>query len=237
MATETTQTQPAAHSAEPAPHVPVIPRPRFFFGISLAAGLFFVFWSWLTLYLEATQPFDDGCVDYWHAWTHHHRDLTAMMFFCTDLGSVATMTVLALMGAIWQSAIKHRLLAAAWLGITLGGGFINMTAKDIFQRDRPAIAFREAAVREMNHSYPSGHSMASAVGYGMLGYALILPQRHRPRRVAAILLMLGLVLTVGFSRIYLRAHWFSDVIGGWSVGFCWLFFCIGWLERHRRKQV
>ena len=47
--------------------------------------------------------------------------------------------------------------------------------------------------------------------------------------------MIAIVLAVGFSRVYLRAHWFSDVVGGWSLGIAWLFLCLGWLERRRRR--
>jgi undecaprenyl-diphosphatase len=77
--------------------------------------------------------------------------------------------------------------------------------------------------------------MGCAIGYGMLAYALILPQRRRPRRLAALILMTALVLAIGFSRIYLRAHWFSDVVGGWTIGIAWLFLCLGWLERRRLR--
>ena len=45
-----------------------------------------------------------------------------------------------------------------------------------------------------------------------------------------------LIAGIGFSRIYLRAHWFSDVIGGYAAGLCWLCFCLGWLELRRRGQ-
>src|SRR5437764_987362 len=72
--------------------------------------------------------------------------------------------------------------------------------------------------------------------FGLLGYALILPQRRRPRRIVAINFMIAIILAIGFSRMYLRAHWFSDVVGGWSLGLAWLFLCLGWLERGRRRQ-
>ena len=227
---------PAAPSAE-APHVPVIPLPRFFFTVSLFAAAFFAIWSWLALTSRNFHAFDEHWANFFNDWTKDNRGSTEIMIYMTDLGGVAAMTLLAVMGAIWQSAIKHRLLAAAWFGIVIGGGIINMTTKDTFTRDRPAVAIRDPVIHESNHSYPSGHAMGSAIGYGLLGYALILPQRHRPRRIAAITLMIVIVLAIGFSRIYLRAHWVTDVIAGWSIGVAWLFFCLGWLERHRRKQL
>jgi undecaprenyl-diphosphatase len=121
--------------------------------------------------------------------------------------------------------------------ILIGCAFLNSSTKYAFNRDRPPEDLRHRAVLESNKSYPSGHAMASAVGYGLLAYALILPQRHRPRRIAALLLTGGMILAVGFSRIYLRAHWCSDVVAGWTLGWCWLFFCLGWLEVRRRKWL
>jgi len=220
-------------SAEP-PHVPVIPPPRLFFAVSLGAAVFFAIWSWF-VHAGTLQPFDDLCAQHWHDWSEAHHGPLGFMIFLTDLGGVAAMTLLAIMGSIWQTAIKHRTLAFAWLGIVIGGALLNQGAKEMFARPRPPENLRAGVVHERNASYPSGHSMGSAVGYGLLGYALILPQRHRPRRIVAVLLMIAAVLAVGFSRMYLRAHWFSDVVGGWSIGLAWVFLCIGWLERQRRN--
>lgn len=219
------------------PHVPVIPPPRFFFATSAALAIFFFFWSWLALGDGRLPAFDFYCAEHWHTWSEAHRGLRGSVFFLTDLGGIASMALVAVMGGIWQSAINHRFLAGAWLVVVLGGGILNQGFKETFERQRPPQELRDAAVIETNHSYPSGHSMGCAIGYGMLGYALILPQRRRPRRIAAILLMAGLILAVGFSRIYLRAHWFSDVVGGWTIGLAWLFFCLGWLERRRLQHV
>jgi membrane-associated phospholipid phosphatase len=221
--------------ASPAPpDVPVIPPPRFFFGVSLSAAIFFALWSWLVLDGKAIDTFDKRCAAFWNDWTQTEHDLTGLMIFLTDMGGIAAMALVAIMGSIWQTAIGRRTLAFAWLAIVIGGALLNMATKDLFDRSRPPS--HDPVVHERNASYPSGHSMGSAVGYGLLGYALILPQRHRPRRVAAITLMVGIVLAIGFSRIYLRAHWFSDVVAGWSVGLAWLFFCLGWLEHYRRKN-
>jgi membrane-associated phospholipid phosphatase len=213
-----------------------MPSPRFFFGVSAAAGVFSLFWTWLTMYQGSTQAFDDRCVEYWFEWTKENRGLTTMMIFWTDMGGIAANTLIAFLGAIWQSAIGNRIIAVAWLGIAIGGGIINMSTKEYFERERPPATKRASVVHEENASYPSGHAMGSTIGYGMIAYAFVLPQCRRRRRVIGILLMVAIVLLVGFSRIYLRAHWFSDVVAGWSIGVCWLFFCLGWLERHRRRQ-
>jgi membrane-associated phospholipid phosphatase len=215
------------------PYVPVIPLPRFFFAVALIAAVFYVSWTFLTLHGDAIKAFDRACADYWQQRCEPYTFPWHFMVFFTDLGGVASMTLLAIMGSIWQTAIKHRTLAYAWLAIVIVGALINQGFKSAHDRPRPDNP--DIAVLEKNYSFPSGHSMGSTIGFGLLGYALILPQRHRPRRIVAVTLMIATVLAIGFSRIYLRAHWFSDVIAGWSIGIAWLFFCLGWLERYRRR--
>ena len=64
--------------------------------------------------------------------------------------------------------------------------------------------------------------MGSLVAYGFLAYLLTrITPAHFPRR-AAIALLAGLVLLIGFSRIYLGVHFMSDVIGGYAAGAVWL---------------
>jgi membrane-associated phospholipid phosphatase len=218
-------------SAEP-PHVPVIPPPRFFFGVSLAALLFYTVWSWLVRN-DSLQPFDDLCAQHWQDWSESNVRTTTFMVFLTDLGGIASMTLLACMISIWQTAIKHRTLALGVFAVVVGGALVNQGFKEGFGRTRPPNP--APVVHEKNASYPSGHSMGCTIGFGLLGYALILPQRRRPRRVIAINFMLVIILAIGFSRMYLRAHWFSDVVGGWSLGIAWLFLCLGWLELRRHR--
>ena len=219
------------------PHVPVIPPPRFFFGVAIAACAFYALWSWLVLDGKVIRDFDLQIATFWHDWNETHRWPWRLMVFLTELGGIASMTLLAIMGSLWQTAIKHKTLAIAWLGIMIGGALLNQGFKEAFGRDRPSAILRDRAVLEENQSYPSGHSVGSAIGFGLLGYALILPQRRRPRRIVAVNLMIAIVIGIGFSRIYLRAHWFSDVIGGFAIGTAWLFLCLGYLERRRLRQT
>src|SRR2546425_3545632 len=117
-------------SPEP-PHVPVIPPPRFFFGVSIGAAVFFAIWTWF-VHGEALPAFDLACARYWHEWGDAHPEVWDYMRFLTDLGGIAAMTLLAIMGSIWQTAIKHKTLAVAWLAIILGGAIVNQGVKEIF---------------------------------------------------------------------------------------------------------
>lgn len=219
-------------TADP-PHAPVIPPPRFFFGVAIAGAILFGICTAIAHPWDSPPRVDNWCAENCQDFSRANPGVLGLMIFFTDLGGIAGMTLVAVMGSIWQTAIKHKTLAVAWLLIVIGGAAVNQGVKVMFGRARPSNP--EAVVHERNNSYPSGHSMGSAIGYGLLGYALVVPQRHRPRRIVAVNLMIVIVLAVGLSRIYLRAHWFSDVFAGWTLGGAWLFFCLGWLERRRLR--
>jgi undecaprenyl-diphosphatase len=77
--------------------------------------------------------------------------------------------------------------------------------------------------------------MGSFVAYGFLAYLLTrVPRSDFPRRTAVAVLAV-LVLLIGFRRIYLGAHYLSDVIGGYAVAAVWLTFCILVTDRTQRR--
>lgn len=127
----------------------------------------------------------------------------------------------------------HRGFATGWAAATGGIAVLNHVLKDIFERARPV---HEAGfVQVSGYSFPSGHSSGSMVMYGMLGYLgfrMLAPGWRVPTVVAASVI----VVTVACSRIFLRAHFPSDVIAGLCSGGAWLAVCIASIEfaRHRR---
>jgi undecaprenyl-diphosphatase len=80
-------------------------------------------------------------------------------------------------------------------------------------------------------SFPSGHSMLSAVVY--LTAALLVANRLQGRRLHAYLIGWSLLLAflIGISRLYLGVHYFTDVVAGWIGGLIWALFC-RWVEDH-----
>jgi undecaprenyl-diphosphatase len=144
----------------------------------------------------------------------------------TEAGGVPVMTALAIVGSLLLWLCDQPRLAVAWVIAAALGGTVNFTAKEICDRARPGAELRDDAVHERNPSYPSGHAMGTVIAYGSLGYVCVmLLQRRAGKRVMVAVLTL-LVLIVGSSRVYLRAHWLSDVIGGFAIGASWLTLCI-----------
>ncbi len=223
-------------ASEPPPE-PVHPAPLRCFGVAIAAAFFFASWTWLARTGETIPEFDKECAQHWSDYSTAHPNRLDVMIFLTDLGGVSACVLLTILGALWQASLKNRVLVFSWIGVMIGCGILNSSAKILFDRARPGEALREQVVHERNSSYPSGHSMGSAIGYGMLAYTRIVAERRRWLRILVPLICAAVVVAIGVSRIYLRAHWFSDVIAGWSIGLCWLFFCLGWLEYLRKPRA
>jgi undecaprenyl-diphosphatase len=112
---------------------------------------------------------------------------------------------------------------------------MDLGCKAMVDRTRPGDTLRDQAVHERNASYPSGHAMGSMLGYGTLAYAGVVLLRRRAAQVALVTVLTILVLAIGSSRIYLRAHWLSDVVGGFALGGFWLTLCILVLHRVPRR--
>jgi undecaprenyl-diphosphatase len=127
-------------------------------------------------------------------------------------------------------------MAAFAAASVIGGAILSNLLKDFFQRPRPEIVPHLAYAA--NTSFPSGHSMMSAVTY--LTLAALLARSQERRRIKAYFLLLAVLITflVGVSRIYLGVHWPTDVLAGWTAGTTWALLC--WLvarSLQRRKAL
>jgi membrane-associated phospholipid phosphatase len=171
------------------------------------------------------------------AWVHARTTPLGSRIFdvITQLGSPTAMIVLGAVGAfvLWRKH-KHTLLIA-WTAAFSGGALVDFVVKESVRRARPA--FGNAYLHGHTYSFPSGHSMGSAVGYGMLVYMSVLawPAGSRARR-SAIAAGILFVVAVGVSRIYLGVHYPSDVIGGYVAGAAWLAVCISGVEIARSES-
>ena len=153
---------------------------------------------------------------------------------CTLLGAFEFMLVFVPLGGISLWVGRRRLLAVVWVVAGLGAGLLNQALKRFYDRPRPP--FKDAWVYETNQSFPSGHSTGSIVVYGLLAYLLALAIRGRPLRLGIVGGLGLLILAIGFSRIALGAHYFSDVAGGFCVGAAWLTACITAIESVRLRR-
>ena len=110
-----------------------------------------------------------------------------------------------------------------WCGIQLGAGSVEHTFKFLVGRPRPSGS---------SLGYPSGHTTAAATFAVIMIYfslrAQLTPLQRRLIQIVSVILM----LTVGWARIMLRAHWPSDVLGGFLLGICCAAGAAWWNESH-----
>jgi membrane-associated phospholipid phosphatase len=111
----------------------------------------------------------------------------------------------------WGAAVLLVLVAA-------GAEVLNGILKSVFQRSRPEIVV--GLIQAQSYSFPSGHAMVSASFYFVLAY-LVWRLVHGWWRGVLVAGLILLVLLIGVSRIYLQAHYLSDVIAGYVAGFLW----------------
>jgi len=95
-------------------------------------------------------------------------------------------------------------------GIMILTGGIIFVAKETFQRLRP----ENALLLELSYSFPSGHATIAVVFFGLLVYLFV----NKKYSVHGIVVASLLVILIGLSRLYLRVHWLTDVLGGFVLG-------------------
>lgn len=141
------------------------------------------------------------------------------------LGGVGVLSLLTLasFGYLWLQGLRR--VAAFVLMAIMGGLLLSLALKTGFHRPRPDLVSHGSMI--YTSSFPSGHSMLSAVVF-LTGGAL-LAALHGARRVRFYLIGCSILATllVGASRVYLGVHWPSDVLAGWAAGAAWAAAC--WL--------
>ena len=150
------------------------------------------------------------------------RDVTALGG--TEILWLATFAVAGFL------ALDRRYSAMLFLLGAVGSGWaLSGLLKAAFDRPRPDLV--PHLMRAYFSSFPSGHSMMSAVVYGTLG--TLLSSLVTKRRLKFYFLSLAALIagSVGVSRVYLGVHYPTDVLAGWSAGLAWATLC--WLVSRR----
>jgi undecaprenyl-diphosphatase len=198
--------------------------------------LAFVLVTWGVL-AAGPHSFDLACAEHFQEHAQAHPWARNIFWFITQLGSPPVLGTLAGLAIGTLVLLKKRLLAAVWLFAVAGGALLNYGMKGQFERGRPPPSLRDAAVARLTSlSYPSGHAMGSTIGLGMCIYLVLRRVHRQPWRTLGATALALLIALIGFSRVYLRAHWFSDVVGGIAIGSAWVLFWLG-VYRWRREAV
>ncbi|BDZ47844.1 hypothetical protein GCM10025867_00850 [Frondihabitans sucicola] len=130
---------------------------------------------------------------------------------------ILTLTAAAVLARRRRTRTPLTLLVAAGSGSLL----MTLSGKGMIRRNRPA---RHDAIApfESSPSFPSGHTLNATTIAGTLAYLLVLGRRKQLPQAAIIAAGAGTAAAVGLSRVLLGAHWFTDVLVGWTTGTGWL---------------
>lgn len=141
-----------------------------------------------------------------------------VMVFATELGDTAVIGLVAAAVLAWLLWRRSWRVAAYWSAAVGVGQCVALLIKVSLQRPRPLADISHGL---SSYAFPSGHATMSTVAYGFLA-VLVARQLSPSRRWIAYALAALLICVIALSRLYLGAHWLSDVLGGLSLGLAWV---------------
>jgi len=141
-----------------------------------------------------------------------------VMVFVTELGDGVVIAVVATAVLVWLSWKRHWRAARYWVAAIGFGQLAATVLKLVLQRPRPLAGQYDGLSA---YAFPSGHATMCMVAYGFLA-VLIARIFSPPRRWLVYALAALLIGVIAVSRLYLGAHWLSDVLGGLSLGLAWV---------------
>jgi undecaprenyl-diphosphatase len=144
-----------------------------------------------------------------------HDWLNAAMLFIADAHETEKLLAVTAVLVAWR-AWRRDFAGVRLLAVVPFGMVLNVGLKHAFQRARPVL--EQPLVHHLTYSFPSGHAVASTVFYGALCGLVLAHLRSRALRAGAVGLAAAMVLLVCASRVYLGAHFLSDVVAGVAVG-------------------
>jgi len=147
----------------------------------------------------------------------------------TSLGSAPALVIAVLAIVGFLALAKAWRLAIFTLAASGGGLILSSLLKYVVDRPRPELVPHGNII--YTSSFPSGHSMMSAVVYLTLAALVVRLMEKRRLKAYALGVAIALTLMIGVSRIYLGVHWPSDVLAGWAAGAAWALAC--WLIARR----
>jgi undecaprenyl-diphosphatase len=208
---------------------------QFTIGLALILGAAFVFGELAEDVVKGdTITLVDVRLAHWFR-AHATTGFTDAMLFVTHWNGILGSSIMAALLAGW---FWHR-KAHYWLIVVLvaapGGMLLNVVLKHLFQRARPTL--EDPLLTLSTYSFPSGHTEAATVFYGLLACYLVRGMRSWPARAAIIAAACAMVMLVALSRMYLGVHYLSDVLAATAEGAAWLAICITAVSTLQRRRA
>jgi undecaprenyl-diphosphatase len=149
-----------------------------------------------------------------------------VMIVLTELGSAYVVIPVIVAAALWLAIVRRWQTLGYWIAAVVFAEVWVIALKYGLERARPQTRYELVDP----YSFPSGHAAMSIVVYGFLAFLLA---HGKPgwQKVALALPAASIAVLVAFSRVYLGAHWFSDVVASIGLGLAWIgLLCIAYLN-------
>ena len=132
------------------------------------------------------------------------------------------LAILSFVVAIFLFVLHHKRYSLLLLGAMAGDTLLVELFKTIIMSPRPLNGLIVAS----GYSFPSGHTMSSLVFFGVLTYFVWKNWGSVKIKALSGGFYISITALVGFDRIYLNVHWFSDIVGSIFLGAFWVTLCI-----------
>ncbi len=203
--------------------------------VFVAALVAFVFIT-RNVFILKDEDFDHKVFQYLEP--HVTADRNAIMLFLTFLGTHLFLIPANILLIIYFLFIrKHRWYSIKVPVIALSSLALMVILKNVFGRHRPDIPLLKHA---SGLSFPSGHALMSVTFYGLIIHIVWKSKLKVSIKWAMIISLILLILVIGFTRIYLRVHYPSDVFAGFATGFLWLvtsIWIVGKIEKYSKHKA
>jgi len=169
---------------------------------------------------ESVYNFDlwltQNIVSIWQPW------LNKLMIIVTNVFSPEVLLGLTLLAVIYYFLKKNWYNAALISISSVGGAILGAITKHLVSRLRPL----NGLISETGLSFPSQHSLMAIIFFSLVIFLFTEKIKNKLLKYLFVFSSLFLIVLVGFSRIYLRVHYFSDVVAGFALGLFWFSFLI-----------
>jgi undecaprenyl-diphosphatase len=148
--------------------------------------------------------------------------LTAVVLAYTNVGGAVGMSILATGAAVLLAGVWRQWTPVLLVAATAAGSLaITVVGKAVVGRSRP-LEIDAVPPFEHGYSFPSGHTLNAVALAGVVAYLLVRRQHRLWVRVTTVAAAAGFAFLMGLSRVYLGAHWLTDVLVAWALGLAWL---------------
>jgi membrane-associated phospholipid phosphatase len=170
-------------------------------------------------------------------WLHAHAtiELAAFLYAITQVHSMIGLTVMSIVfaGVLWRMKERYWVLT---LAVAVGGGMaLNVLLKHFYERARPH--FDDPWVTLSTYSFPSGHTAGATLFYGVLAAFLVSRFYDRRSRITVIAGAVIAIAMVALSRMYLGAHYLSDVVAATASSAAWLVLCLSTVHGLVKRRI